>query len=349
MAITIAHPMIKYTVFTSLFLVFALLFSSCGSKNKKPDVSEIELDIQIERFDREFAQLNGESIGAKNREWIKKYGSFYSDYMIHMLQVGSPIDTLYMGELLKGLIAQEDFKALAAAVGEKYPDMKPHEEELTQAFKYLKHDFPDYQVPRIISFFSGFSIQLPIGEDYIGIGLDMFLGENARFYPELETVIPKYVIRRFAPEYIVPRVMETVIREELLQESSKDVTGLQLMIYEGKVLYALDALLDRPEEVKIGYTEAQLAWAKSHEDEIWAHFVKQKVLDNNKIPALEPYFAEAENTPEFGAESAPKLGSYIGWQIVRRYMEKHPDVSLKRLFTMDDALVILQGSDYGRK
>src|SRR5690606_7972268 len=128
---------------------------------------------------------------------------FYADFMQHMLAVGNPLDSLHTQELLKRVIETDDFNALKRSVYDVYPDLSEQEEALTDAFKYLKYYFPEITIPRFIAFFSGFAVQVPIGQDYIGIGLDMFLGADSKFYPALRGSIPYYISRRFTPENIV--------------------------------------------------------------------------------------------------------------------------------------------------
>src|SRR5690606_16745400 len=121
-------------------------------------------------------------------------------------------------------------------------------------------------VPRFISFFSGFAVQTPVGSDYIGIGLDKFLGADSEFYPALRKSIPYYLSRRFTPENIVPRVTESYIREELYPQGELDVTLLQHMVYHGKVLHVMDCIMpDVADSLKIGYTTQQWEWANRYE------------------------------------------------------------------------------------
>ena len=339
------------TYFKLFFLLSGLILFSCDQEKQKPDVSHINLDIKIERFDQDFSKMVPQNIITHNTEWLKKYGDFYIDFMMHMLQVGSPADTLHMQRMLSTIVQQKDFKALSNAVNEKFPNLSKQEKELTQAFKYLIYYFPDYKVPRFISFFAGFAVQVPIGQDYIGIGLDMFMGADSPFYPALVQSIPLYVSRRFAPEYIVPRIVETALREEILPEPLNEGNTLQKMIYNGKVLYAMDCLLDVPDSLKIGYTAEQMKWSEHYQKDIWSWFLEEDLLYSTDYLRTQKYFSEAPFSPELGKqnESAPKLGSFIGWQIIRHYMERNPKVSLKELFEQHDAQLILESSKYKGK
>jgi len=336
------------------YLFFLILVISACQRSatiSRPNISNIEVQVEIERFDQELATLQAQDILEKNRIWQQQYGYFYSDYMIKILEIGSPKDSLYVQHVLSQVLQKKDFKDLSAAVEKVYPNMDKYEAALEQAMKYVKYYFPAYPIPRFIAFVGGFAVQTPVGNDYVGIGLDMFLGADSEFYPALTKSIPRYISRRFTPENIVPRVVEAILREDIYPQRHGDVNTLAHMIYNGKILYALDCLLDVPDVYKIGYTEQQLKWAKQHQADVWAWFIQENLLYNTDYLRIQKYFTEAPFTPELGEnnESAPKLGSYIGWMIVRRYMEKHPEMNLKELFMHEDAQEILEGSKFKGK
>lgn len=341
----------KYLFFFILGIGF---ISSCSQSPtiSRPDVSNIDVKVNIERFDQAFMALEPHEILTKNTLWQRHYGAFYHDYMVEMLEIGNPLDSLYVEEVLGRVIQTKDFLDLSAAVNAKYRDMAPYEKELTKALQYLKYYFPKYQIPRFITFIGGFSFQTPLGNDYVGIGLDMFLGADSEFYPALVKSIPLYISRRFTPENIVPRVVEAILREDIYPQEDGSVNTLAHMIYNGKILYALDCMLERvPDENKIGYTEAQMKWAKRYEQDVWAWFVQDGLLYSTDYMRIQKYFTEAPFTPELGEnnESAPKLGSYIGWMMVRKYMENHSEMELKELFANENAQEILEGSKYRGK
>lgn len=329
------------------FFLIAILFS-CGGRSRV-DVSHIDVNIAVERFDQALDSLQEDNIRVLNRRWMQQYGQFYEDYMQHMLEAGDPHDSIRLEAVLREVQATPDYRALKEEVARVFPDLSAQEAGLTDAFRRLKYYFPDIVVPRVISFFSGFAVQTPVGADYVGIGLDMFLGADSKFYPALRESIPHYLSRRFTPKNIVPRVVEAFIREELYPQDDLDVTLLQHMVYHGRVMYLLDSVLpDTPDTLKIGYTGEQLAWANRYERDIWAWFLQENLLYEADFNRIQKYIGEAPFTPELGErnESAPKLGVYIGRQIVRRYMERHPGTTLKELLDIKNAQVILDGARY---
>ena len=333
-----------------LLVGFSLCITSC-SRSNEPDISGIKLNIKIERFDKSMERLTAGNVAQLAPQLENQYDWFYADYIQNMLAVGSMADTNYY-QNLRTVLENPDYKALAKAVADTYPSLTKQEAELTDAFKRMKYYFPKQKTPRFISFLSGFSVQTPIGNGYIGIGLDMFLGKDSPFYPALVQSIPQYISRRFTPENITPRMVETYIREELYPEADASVSLLDKMVYNGKVLYLMQkALPTAPDSLLIGYTDAQSAWCKTYETDIWAYFIDEKLIFESDYPKIQKFLTDAPFTPGLGEnnQSAPKLGIWVGWQIIKNYMDKHPELSPKDLLSLNDTQKILRESGYKPK
>lgn len=331
-----------------LFFLICLAALSCNNK-KSVDISNINLNIPIERFDQELSGLNSDSISEIAPVLRKKYTWFYDDYMEKMVGAGPTWDTVYYTNL-RSILRNKDYLELSSIVAQTFQSLEKQQLELNQAFRHIKYYYPKQKFPRLISFISGFAVQTPIGNDYIGIGLDMFLGKNGdRFYPALRQSIPQYISRRFNPENISPRVIEAFIREEMFLENDADRTLISKMVYNGKILYFMDSVLPAITDIlKIGYSTEQLEWCKENEAGIWAYFLENDLLFESDYMKIQRYLSEAPFTPGLGenSSSAPKLGVWTGWQIVRQYMEKNPDISVQQLMLEKDAQKILAGSKY---
>jgi len=331
-----------------LFFLCAVAFFSCN-KSTKPDVSNIKVDIKIERFDKDLYSGKGKDITLTDSILHKKYGAFYEDFIFKM--VGN--ESYTRKQVLQGLYEDKAYTDLSHEVDSVFPKLTQVENELTQSFKYIKYYYPKAQIPRFIGFLSGFSYQTPIGDDYVGIGLDMFLGKDSKFYGALVESIPLYLSRRFTPEYIVPRVSEYYVRENLFKERDQDRSLLSKMIYNGKILYFMDQIMpdELADSIKIGYTNKQLEWCKVYEAEIWAYYLENNLLYETDYPKIQVYLSEGPFTPGLGENSvsAPKLGVWTGWQIVRKYMEENPEVTLQQLMDESDSQKILTKSKYKPK
>lgn len=333
-----------------LFFSTALLLLGCTRK-KAVDVSHIDVNVHIERFDQDLGSLHPENIAQALPVLEKKYSPFYRDFVEGMLNAGSTSDTAYYANM-RLVLQNKDFNELKTEVEQTFNDLSEKEEELRDAFKHIKYFRPDVEVPRIISFFSGFAVQVPLGEKYLGIGLDMFLGADSKFYPALRQSIPGYISKRFTPENITPRVIETFVREEMFPEPDDLNTLLDRMIYNGKIMYFMQSVLPEvSDSLIINYTADQHEWTERYEADIWGYFLESNLLYESDYMKIQKFLTEAPFTPGIGErnESAPKLGLYIGWQIVKKYMERNEDIDLPALMKNTNYQQILTDSRYKPK
>ncbi len=348
MSINIIHSPLRISL-TQIYLFFlSLVFFSCNQAHK-PNVSSIKLDIKIERFDHDLYQGKNAAIDSTDKLLAIKYGYFYDDY-IHKM-IGSP--TISSTEMLKLLYKDKAYADLNSEVDSVYPDLKKTEDELTESFKYIKYYYPKAKIPRFISTLTGFAYQITTGEDYMSIGLDMFLGRNSKFYGAIVQSVPHYQSKRFEAQYIVPRVTEVYAREELFPERDEDQTLLAKMIHNGKILYFMDQVLPEStaDTLKIGYTGQQISWCQQYEGNIWGYFLENEFLYETDYQKIQVYLSDGPFTPQLGDKksSAPKLGIWIGWQIVRKYMKENPNVSLQQLMREKDSQKILTLAKYKPK
>lgn len=340
------------TIQIYLFFFITSLITACG-RNKKIDVSNIPVDVKIERFDKDFNQMQTKPMVQQAAYLQQKYGVFYRNFINLLLESeGTSVkDTGYF-KLLRQVFANRAYSDLKHDVDSVYPQLDKQNADLTDAFKHIKYYFPQKKLPRVYAYFSGFQAQITVGDDYVGIGLDLFLGGNSRFYPAITKMFPHYLSRNFNQENIVPRVIDHMAREDMFPESDSSKTMLSKMIYNGKILYYMDQILpDVADSIKIGYTGAQLKWCQDFEPKIWAYFLDENLLYETDYPRIQKYLAEAPFTPGLGekSESAPKLAVWTGWQIVRRYMENHPEITLQQLMAATDAQKILNEANYKPK
>lgn len=335
-----------------IYLIFLIcvLLASCG-RSKKVDVSNINLNVTIGRFDHDFNDMRTKPMAAQAAYLQQKYGGFYQDFVERILQAGTIRDTNYF-KTLRDVLNAKPYSDLKHEVDSIYPNLDKQDEELTDAFKHIKYYFPQKKLPKVYAYFSGFQAQISLGDNYFAIGLDMFLGEHSKFYPALIETVPHYVSRRFTPDNMIPRVVEGMAREDMFPENDDDKSLLAKMVYNGKIMYFMDQILpDVADTTKIGYTEKQLKWCGDFKSQIWGYFLEENLLYETDYQKIQKYLNEAPFTPGLGDknDSAPKLAVWTGWQIVRQYMDKHPEVTLPALMADRDYQKILNESKYRPK
>jgi gliding motility-associated lipoprotein GldB len=335
-----------------LFFLTGLLLSACS--HKKVDVSNIDVNVKIGRFDKDFDAMKTRPMAQQAAYLQNKYGAFYHDFIATLLQdnqINTTTDTAYFA-LIRKVFVTKDYNDLKHDIDSVYPNMDKPEADLTDAFRHIKYYYPDKKLPAVFAYFSGFETPIITDNGIFGVGLDLFLGGNSRFYPALTNAWPRYMSRNFNEQNICPRVIEGMAREDMFPENDSSKTLMSKMIYNGKIMYFMDQVMpDKADTLKIGYTAAQLKWCQQFESKIWAWFIDQNLLYESDYPKIQKYLGVAPFTPGLGEknESAPKLAVWTGWQIVKKYMDEHPEVTLQQMMADNDDQKILNEANYHPK
>ena len=111
------------------------------------------------------------------------------------------------------------------------------------------------------------------------------------------------------------------------------------MIFYGKILYLKDIWLTKTsEESKIGYSSEKLKWIQDNENEIWRNFIENEYLFSTDPKLITRFINPAPFSKfylEIDNDSPGMVGRYIGWQIVRSFMEKR-ESSIEKLMTLSE-------------
>lgn len=320
--------------------VLLALHLSCAHPEKKPPASEkgTQDSIVIKNFGETLFNLA--PLGLKYElDSLKDEFSFF---------LGDSIDTLQFIQL-KEFILDPFNRELAEKCQETYPDKDFLSAGLARVFGMAQEHFPGFQFPRVYTYVSGLMYEQPVQyvDTVMVIALDMFLGWD---YPPYRAAgIPVYMTRRMERQNILPECAREIAYAYIPGTFNPKIL-LDHMILHGKLLYALDQLLPgTPDSLKIGYTQSQHKWCTENEQPVWRILMDQELLYKSD-PHLKARFIQDGPFTSGLPDGAPAmLGRWIGWQIVRSYMQKNPQVSLMQLFQAEDSQAILAGSGYKPK
>ncbi|MCX7696541.1 MAG: hypothetical protein N2Z72_02470 [Bacteroidales bacterium] len=342
---SIMLTIIKATFFFSI--TFLLFFNSCTCDRKKayerePIVKEKDsldqITITIYRYEKDLFAIPLDSLKEKLSKLHSIYYPFYSQ---------ADLDNPANLAQLKSYLQDYSVKKLYEETMKQYPNLDTLEKKLKEVFIRIKSQFPDWKIPRVYTYVSGGDIEYPIkyAENTIIIALDMFLGKDFHIYKLWQ--IPEYLRRRMSREYIIPNISREIARAFIESKGFTPHNFLDKMIFEGKLLYFNDITQpDLPDSIKIGYSAPQMFWAEKNEGNIWSFFIEKKLLYTTDWREINKYFMEAPFTSTFSRYSAPRVGKFIGWRIVRSYMSYNKAVTVEALLKNMNAQDILQKSNY---
>lgn len=98
--------------------------------------------------------------------------------------------------------------------------------------------------------------------------------------------------------------------------------------------------------VIMDYSAPKMKWAKDNERNIWNLFNSEHLLYETSLKKIQKLIGPSPSSPGMPPESPGNTGSFLGWQIVKAYMKKHPETTLKELIALDDAQEFLKESGY---
>ena len=324
-----------------------MLFS-CNSHNNTPDVSSIKVELVTKRFDQDFFAMDTTNIGTSLEKIMQKYPAFTGDFVYNIL--GLNLDSMIHGNNEQQSAVKQfirDYMPIKDSVELVFKDFKKYSDEIKKGLQYVKYYFPDYQLPRSVITFLGpldanfqtsFGIQGDVlTPEGLGIGLQLHLGSDFSFYKSTtgQTLYPAFISENFDEGHIVVNSMRN-IADDLFEDKSSGKPLIEQMVEKGKFLFLVSKFLPAtPDYMLIGYSKSQLAAAKENEGVIWSFFLNNDLLNTQEQDIIKNYIGESPKTAEFGDNAPGNLGSFAGWQIVKKYMDKYPETALKDLMLMD--------------
>lgn len=327
-------------------LLLSLFIFSCNNSSV-PDVEDIKVDLSVKRFEKELFSLDTNQLATQVDQLIARYPSFGENFITTILNTDPNWSGDSANAYLRGFISS--YRNIYDSSAKKFADFTPYENEIRKALRFVKHYFPAYKAPKQVITYIG-----PIdgygdilAEDAFIVGLHQHLGKDFPAYKTtwVQETYPEYISNRFEPDYIAVNCMKNIV-SDMYPEKKEDGSLVVQMIEKGKRLYLLSKFLPYTDEHKlIGYTKTQLKDSYEHEAQIWDLFVQNnflQIIDNNII---KNYIGESPKTQELGNASPGNIGSFAGWQIIKKFMEESPKITLPELMGMD-AEILFQKTKY---
>ncbi len=315
------------------FLIIVIVLFSMVSCKKDTvldvDVSNIKVDVSINRFELKFFKATDSSLLNLKNEYP------------YLFPVQNP-DSVWLNR-----INNKDEIALNKAAQLVFKTMDSEKKEIESLFKHIKYYQSNFNPPKIITLITNLDYENKVvyADSLLFVSLDMYLGKDNEFYKEF----PSYISQNFDKSQLVVDIAKEIGSNYFYPNKKRQF--IDLLVDEGKKMYLLDCFLPRFSDAnKMGYLTEEIEWAKMNETEIWKYFIEKKLLYSSD-PKLSSRFVE--NAPfskffiDIDKESPGRIGVWLGWQIVRSYM-KNNNVTLQQLLKTD-AEEIFKKSKYKPK
>ncbi|WP_456462988.1 gliding motility lipoprotein GldB [Lutibacter sp.] len=312
-------------LYISIFILLTVV--SCTTKIKKDiDLSNIKVTVLIDRFEQKFYTANKKTLPNLKKQY---------PYLFPVQN-----DSIWLNKI-------KNEAELFQKTQRVFKNIDTIKNKITNLFKHIKYYHSGFKSPKIITLITNLDYENNIiyADSLLFVSLDMYLGKNSNVYDDF----PKYLSRNFDKSQLVVDIAKSISERYFIPERNRQF--LNLMINEGKKMYLLDRYLPTFSDAqKIGYTKNQLDWAVANESQLWKYFIENKLLYSTDAKLFTRFIANAPFSKfyiDIDKESPGRIGVWLGWQIVRSYMNNN-NVTLQQLL-QTNAEEIFKKSKYKPK
>ena len=305
-----------------------LLVVSCDKKTKiEKEVEKIPVEIKVVRFEKDFFETKPENLASVK----DKYPFFFPKDVE---------DKVWLDK-----ITNPQWRELYQEVEKKYSNFGTQTAEMEDLFRHIKYYFPTTTVPVVYTVIADmdYANKAIYAKDKLVLALELYLGKNHKFYE-----FPAYLKQNFEERQMMPDIVSSFSTTKILPAEN---TFLSSMIYYGKELYLKDLLLPTYTDAeKIGYLPEKITFCKENESYVWRFFIEENLLFSSDSKLQNRFINSAPFSKfylEIDNDTPGRIGQWIGWQIVRSYMENNA-TSVQDMLKMD-AKTLFEKSKYKPK
>jgi len=335
--------MIKYF---NILTALVLLAASCKKENaydKIPATGAVKIEPWI-RYEQLLAGINTANEAPGLHRLVEAHQEFSLVYFLRVINDSYKPDTSF-ARIFDLYAKSPVIRDLKDTLPKVFGDLRPEEKAYAEAFARLSTLLSGTVVPRVYTCLTEFGVGVFSTSDTImGLSLDMYFGSGNKYY-NTETW-PVYIQRTMNRENIVSNLLKNYIRNSVLPQVEPR-TLLDHMIDQGKEVYLLRRLI-RPEQDTLiyDYSKEQLQFCRDNEKQMWAYFLAEKLIYSDQYKKIQKFVTPAPSSPGMPPAAPGRTSAYLGGQIIEAYMERHPQMDVRKMLANTDSQRILEEARY---
>jgi hypothetical protein len=333
------YPMTQRII---LFFLCVAVFAQCSEDQEEkceliPDVSAIALTLNFEQLEDSLPNVQSK----------KQLVGFLTNHPeirdVFFNRKAYPDDSVFINSLY-ARFTNPAIDTLLMETHRVFGDGSELKNEFQTAFTNLKYYYPDFQPPKIQFVITGLESDVFVSDSLVIVGLDYFLGPGAKYKLNMY----EYMQRRYQKNFIVPSVLLLYgIDSRFNKTDLKESNVLADMVSYGKAYsFAKHMLPCVPDSILIGYTREEIEGSRENESLIWSRLIEDQVLYATSHLVKQRFIDERPKTIEVGEKCPGRIGTWVGWQMIREYEESHPDVILPQIMNLPNPEKIFKDSGY---
>lgn len=313
------------------FSIILFFFYSCTSDRLDVDISKSKLKLSFVNLDSLIFYTSKNNIPKVLASYATSSDGVLAYQLVHCLGIGGFKDSSSLNRI--ELFRSDSYiRRLEHKIFKSFAKKNDLQFQLIDGFKHLQIHLTEYPTPNHIFYINSLYVSnVFCSKDEIGLGLERYLGPNEQVIKELPSQeFFQWMKDGMLKEYI-PR---DVLSEWIATNIVKDVNGTfaQKMIRWGKIIYLTEAAFPKMDKnVLLRYTKKKYEWAEHNESSVWKYLVDQNLLFSKNERDHANFLHEGPFTVGLPENSPDRLGQFLGWKIVRDFMQKNESISFNQL------------------
>ena len=307
-----------------LMIIASLVVYSCESssdtsfsiKEEYPPVKIKRMDIEIYRYPSMTADKQT-SFNAEMESGISA--------LLTMLNMGHPDDSAYMK-----YENSEAVKMFTPEVEEVFSDIADLENVLGGVKQNMKKELPHINMCEIYSIVSPYKQSIYIADSTMLLVLNHYLGAEHKAYDGFE----EYIKKTKQAKYIPYDIVEATIGTFNPYETTGDEMVLSKMLFAGAIVEAKMRIVPEASlSLALGYDEKELEWVEDNQQQLWNALVSKELLYSTSYMDINQLLSLTPCSSILHQQAPGRVGRYLGYKIIRAYLEKNPSTTLSQLLT----------------
>jgi len=324
------------SIFT--FLIAFVLFYRCSSDPLDVDISNVSLEIKFVNLDSIFYHSNEVEL-LKQHKLMKKYiPEAYESvlYCLHIPQSDDSVET----SAIKKVYANAYMRELSDVLSKRFADLNSEKLQIINGFKYLKYHFPNGKIPEKVVFLNSFfQFNAWSSSKEIAISLERNLNSSDKIIQKLpgqdfpnwvkEAWDRKFLVRDAICSWIMTHYVRPAGNKNEYMDYHWETKAsiAENLIRWGKIIYLAKAAMPKLHASDLlRYSFQEYQWALENEVPFWKFLIDQKLLFIKDEVTANNFFNDGPFTPGLPEKGPDRLGQFLGYRIVDKFVEKE-DIS----------------------
>jgi len=177
---------------------------------------------------------------------------------------------------------------------------------------------------------SPYTQSIYMSDSLMFVALNHYLGKDYPGYGYFEN----YQRITKTPKHLPYDIAEAIVKSKYPYQYRDGNTVLNVLLYNGAIMAAIMNIVPDAEEAEaLGYSIDQLLWLDENEKEAWNALIGRRLLYSTSMIDADRLVKPSPSTSILHQQCPGRAGRYIGYQIVKSFLENNKEMSVSQLLS----------------